>query len=391
MVNVTDDYHVTRETGLITVQSLIIIKPVDVQALYDGSLHGATAWEYVPGFPKLPSNHQFVDVTYGGAVVYPIWPDDSITSDKEYFEASKQFTSITGYRIVDIETGEDVTDLYNVDCRQGYVVVQGLDIQITPSEYQAQYDGTTHVASQYTLKALSAINGSTAWLNGYRVEVVLNGSRTEYGKTTINVGAVTVYDLDGNDVTPAFGIERKTATMYIYADKLALSTGSSRKTYDGTVLTNSEYSLLSGALLDGHTMTVTLNAKITNAGSVTNTPTLVIRDQNGINVTDWYYIDTTKCRYGTLTVDKAKLTVTSDSATAPYVPGQTLTCQTFTVEGELAAGEIVTVVITGSQTLPGKSENFMSWRDVKVNRNGVDTTKNYDIEVKAGTLEVTPP
>ena len=388
--DVSDRYEVSLRTGKITVQSQIVIKPKDQQVLYDGNLHGATDWEYVSGSAQLPAHHQLVDVTYGGAVKFPVWPDDSITDDAAYFEASKQYTFITGYRIVDVNNGDDVTAQYDIVCSQGYIVIQSLDIEVTPSNYQAKYDGLNHVASRYTVKATSAVNGSTAWLSNYSVEVKLSGSRVDYGKTTITVASVTVYDANGIDVTAAFGIEKKTATMHIYADMLAFETGSASKTYDGLALTNSDYSLLSGTLLDGHSLSVTMNSKITNVGSATNTPTVSIRDAYGADVTDWYYINDSQSHYGTLTVAKAKLTVTSGSATAPYNPDQALTCHDFTVEGQLASGETVTVVITGSQLRPGKSENFLSWKDIKVKRNGVDTTSNYEIEVKTGWLLVTP-
>ena len=73
------------------------------------------------------------------------------------------------------------------------------------------------------------------------------------------------------------------------------------------------------------------------------------------------------------------------------MPGQALTCHTFTVEGQLAEGEEVKVKFSASQTNPGKSENFLSWKDVKVMRGTKDTTSNYDIVIQTGTLEVTPP
>ena len=388
--DVTQEYVVETVPGTIQVQARITIKPTDVQAMYDGNFHAPEGWEYVPGSAQLAPEHQFVDVTFAGGAVYPIWPDDSIVDDDEYFRACQQPTYIVSYRIIDVNTNEDVTYLYDVMLDSGYVLIQGLEMNVTPKDYLSQYDGLVHTATQYKIDAVSKINGSTAWLNDYNVVVELIGSRAEYGRTEIIVGNVTVYDLYGNDVTPAFKINRKTATLQVYADRLTFETGSGSKTYDGTSLENFDYRLLSGALLSGHRLEVKLNSYV-NAGHYTNTPTVTIYDEYGSDVTDWYYIDAGNSHYGTLIIERAHLLITSGSASAVYVPGQTLTCQDYSVVGNLAAGEILTVKITGSQTMPGKSENFIDWKNVQITRDGKDTKSNYEIEVKAGMLEVTAP
>jgi hypothetical protein len=177
--------------------------------------------------------------------------------------------------------------------------------------------------------------------------------------------------------------------MHIFADKLSFETGSSSKTYDGTPLQNADYRLLSGTIQENHRLTVQMNAHITNAGTASNKPTVIILDHNGQDVTSWYYIDTTKS--GNLTVEKAPLIITAGSATAKYVPGQALTCDTYTVDGAVAEGEVLTATTRGSQIQPGKGENYLSWENVSIHRNGVDTTGNYEITTVCGWLEVTAP
>ena len=86
---------------------------------------------------------------------------------------------------------------------------------------------------------------------------------------------------------------------------------------------------------------------------------------------------------GTLTVDKAPLTVTTGSAEKEY-DGKPLTNSEATITG-LADGESVTITATGSQTEVGSSKNTskLAWGDVDPN--------NYEIvEENLGTLTVTP-
>ena len=85
--------------------------------------------------------------------------------------------------------------------------------------------------------------------------------------------------------------------------------------------------------------------------------------------------------YGTLTVTKAKLTVTTLTAKKAF-DGKPLTAE-GTVDG-LVNRETVTLKMTGSQTEVGSSLNTyqLVW-------DGTALEANYDVEDQLGTLEVT--
>ena len=380
--DMTHLYDIEALPGTITVDyaSYLIIKPVDIQGMFTGTAYTATDWEFIPESGELLAGHQ-LSCTYSGSYTYPLWGAT--------FEASCQPTSIASYTITDAD-GNDVTDLYHVTSKDGYIAIMGYEFTVKPTDLIVQYNGQTHTAPAdgYAFSDISYFDNTAELLANYDVVVQLNGSRTDFGKSAITVTDVQVYDKDGNNVTPAFKITNKTATLQIYAEKLTIKTEGANKTYDGTPLTNENWSW-EGQLMEGHSLTVEMKTSITNVGTVKNQPTVRITAQDGTDVTDWYIIEVSA---GTLEIKPIILEVTSNSATAPYVPGQTLTCHEYTItQGALAEGETIVVVITGAQSSVGYSENTIRWEDIRIYRNGVDTTSNYSISTIAGKLTVTPP
>ena len=99
--------------------------------------------------------------------------------------------------------------------------------------------------------------------------------------------------------------------------------------------------------------------------------------------------ETVTTENGTLTITKAPLKITADSATKEY-DGSPLTDDGWNdtaPEGLKGTDAITSVTVTGSQTEVGSSDNVASAAVVK---NGdVDVTANYEITYVKGTLEVT--
>ena len=404
--DVAEYYSVETLPGRIVVQRYVSVKPKDVQAMFDGELHGpmdSDDWEYVTGSDTLEENHVMVDCVYSGAVIFPIWPEGNYSTESAYFDATKQSTSLIGYRILDTETGEDVTHLYAVDCQNGYVAIRGLEFEVIPENCYFRYDGAIHEATEYRLNPVSYVNGSKEWFNNYAVEVTLSGERQDYGFADITVENVVVRNADGEDVTRAFDIGTKTATMQIYLRQLAFETASATKVYDGAELRMEGYRLLMDDVLENHTLSVE-TPSITGAGKISNKPVVTVTDENGEDVTMYYYLDMENSVIGTLTVEKLRVIVTAGSETRAYDPDTPLTCGRYSVEidgvvrevaegetCEVIPGEIITVTISGEQLLPGECENSLSWEDVHIHRDGIETTENYEIEGRSGVLNVFVP
>lgn len=198
---------------------------------------------------------------------------------------------------------------------------------------------------------------------------------------TINVDAL------GNvSAILSSSIDKEINVEYLYYEPIGITvTASSHsETYDGSPLTGS-YSLTSGSLRSGDYLDVSLSGSITNVGSTGNIITDVkVFDASDVDVTNLYAITEVD---GTLTINARPLTITADSDSKIY-DGSALTDDGYTIpSGTLADGETLeSVVVTGSQTNVGSSDNIASAAVIK--KGAVDTTSNYNITYVKGTLTV---
>ena len=72
---------------------------------------------------------------------------------------------------------------------------------------------------------------------------------------------------------------------------LVLTAGSSQKVYDGTPLTNDNYYISIGKIVEGHVLEVTISGSLTEVGTIKNViDDVKIFDQNNKNVTKCYQI-----------------------------------------------------------------------------------------------------
>lgn len=126
-------------------------------------------------------------------------------------------------------------------------------------------------------------------------------------------------------------------------------------------------------------------SSITNAGSISNVLTPKIIDSNtGEDHTANYNITV---NYGTLTVNKRQVTLTSASASIGYIyTGTYISNPDVTVGGDgFVKNEVISAESTGKFRDPGTYENkpiVIKWND------GTDPN-NYDITYKYGTVTIT--
>lgn len=90
---------------------------------------------------------------------------------------------------------------------------------------------------------------------------------------------------------------------------------------------------------------------------------------------------------GSFQIRKIKLVITTGSESKEY-DGKPLKCDEWTlIEGEPMAEHTLRVIVRGEQTHYGKSDNHAEIS--VIDKSGLDVTKQYDIELRAGVLEVT--
>lgn len=264
--------------------------------------------------------------------------------------------------------GEDRTSRFNnIATVDGTLTVNKAPLVITTESGSKAYDGTALTVKGADVSGL---------VNDEAVSVKADGSQTEVGQS-YNTYRIEWKSADaGNyEITENLGLLSVTEN----GAAVTLTAASGVKTYDGKALTKK--SVTAGGLPEGFTVEATARGSQTDAGTSLNVVNdqYVIRNAEGEdrtqNFTNVNKVD------GTLTVNKAILTITTGSASKEY-DGEPLTEDKAVVKG-FVNDETAEVTATGSQTEAGTSDNTYSikW----------DTAKqgNYEINETLGTLAVT--
>lgn len=238
------------------------------------------------------------------------------------------------------------------------------------------YDGETTLTShEYEL-----VSGSLYYTHTMNVDFV---SELDVIGETDNIIIVTIYDKDGNVVTDKYNIVIVYGILKIDQIPLKIATDSSTKQYDTKVLSSSGWNLLSGLLLEGHTLDVEVIGEITNAGSIENDFVLTIFDGK-TDVTNLYNISK---ELGILEVTPIYISVETYGASQVY-DGNILSNKAFKRFTDPLDGHTITVETKTEVVDVGVYDNEVSHHVVDSNNN--DVSNNYEITLTAGVLEITP-
>ncbi len=165
---------------------------------------------------------------------------------------------------------------------------------------------------------------------------------------------------------------------------LVVQIESAQKEFDGSPLTCEKYTIKKGALKKGHKLEVTYGVQQTEVGWTENVATVKVKDALGADVTSHYEIET---RPGKLTVTHRKLIVKSGDTQKAY-DGFPLTYEMWDpVLGTLPEGYTATATFTGSQTVPGSSDN--SFVLTILDPQGRIANGSFEITYRFGKLTVT--
>lgn len=209
-------------------------------------------------------------------------------------------------RIVN-EAGRDVTHNFNIYYEFGTLTVLHRPITLTTNGLQKMYDGTPLVYQddfKYNKQAFDE-DGKEKMGNGlilgHRIVGDLkNTSITDFGSIRMYVTNIKIYDENDQDVTLYYNIGTDMGVLQITKRSLVITTGTSIKLYDGTPLTNDEYTVTGDGLANGERLDFAVVGTITEPGTVPNrTTTIKILKPNGTDSTNNYSVYTSP---GTLTV-----------------------------------------------------------------------------------------
>ena len=238
------------------------------------------------------------------------------------------------------------------------------EIVVTTTGGTFTYDGKAHGAT---------VSVSTL-PTGYTLETATSDDKVTHvsdGTVTANCDTLVIKNAGGVDVTDKLNINYVNGSIKITPATLTVTTPDASKVYDGTPLTAA--GSISG-FVNGETATFTTTGSQTEAGNCANTYSLI---WNKTAVKSDYTVSET---IGTLTVNRANVTVTADNKTKTYgAADPTLTAK---VEG-LQNGDdkgVITYALSRE-----KGENAGTYT---ITSSGAEEQGNYNVSYVPGTLTI---
>ncbi|MGN1061300.1 MAG: transglutaminase family protein, partial [Candidatus Coproplasma sp.] len=265
---------------------------------------------------------------------------------------------------------------------------------IKPVDEVKVYDGTPLVAQSFDgVDSDNALLLSQLISSGYTFNVVYGGHITEVGVTDSWIKSVTVYDKNGNEVTD-IEFNFTNGSLTVLEDDIALITVHPyilQKYYDGTPLTYAEDDYYVTGLPKGWRLEFSLaGIGITDAGVLLSDKlsdlAVKVYDSSGNLIDDSRYfvvLDGVEL----ITVNKRAITITTASDTKVYDGAPLKNDECWVSAGSLAAGHMLQVEVIGSITDIGTAYNRIG-NVIILDAEGNNVTKNYDVSLNLGILEI---
>ena len=240
---------------------------------------------------------------------------------------------------------------YNITKAEGTLTVTNRDakyeITVEANSNESTYNGKDQ--SLTGLKSTTfTVDGHTYTVSGLEAS---SGNVKNVGEYPVSItGTPVVKDAAGNDVTSEFKVNTKSGTFKINQRKVTLTSGSDKKVYDGTALTNSTVTASGDGFADGEGATYSVTGSQTDVGTSNNDFTYALNE--GTLVSN-YTIET---KPGTLEVTPVtdKVTVTIQGAT-----------KTETYDGKEKSASGYTTTVNGSSLYNDKDFAFSGTAEVK--------------------------
>ena len=261
---------------------------------YEGvTIHYPSNWIYnsnptlsITGLESLESNE------------YEVYYSKETTSGN-YENIGKTLPILVGkYKVnVKITSANYIESESNVDFE-----IKPIDTEVKVKSYDETftYNGLEHTKNAYDV--LWANNASPVTANtlpnGDKVTAVITGKVKDVKDTKIEnntIGKITITNAEGVDVTSCYsGIVKAAGKLTVnpISTPIVITAGSDTKVYDGTELTNNNYTYTDGVLLTGDMLEVTITGNQKFAGSSNNVVTSVKVMRNDEDITSNYTMGT---------------------------------------------------------------------------------------------------
>ena len=288
--DVTSNYSLNFSAApIVTTQRPITIKVADATKIYDGTPLSCSEYKISSGTLAF---RDVIEATF----------ERSIT-DEGYIRNTADYKILNGI-------GEDVSKYYKITEEIGYLTVLEREISIRTADMTGiVYDAVEREKAEYTVTSEQGL------AEGHSISVDAWTKIVNAGTLQNKMIGFKILDAEGKDVTENYGVSFEWGTLSVDKRPINIITKDDSKTYDGAPLINTDLLYDDDALVSGHKTIITSYASKIDAGTYENTITVMIDDENGKDVSSNYAIIYS---YGTLTIAKKKLTVTTPDAEWTY-------------------------------------------------------------------------
>lgn len=380
----TNNYDIVFSNGTLTVtKAPLTIFANDISRVY-GTTTGFTGKEFTtkPVAADMPNNEKVDTVTitsvggYAGDAMVPAgdYPENIVPS--------YEVTGSSGFK----------TNNYEIAFSNGTLTVtkaaMGIEAFGAEKFYDAEPTNITWIVTNALGQAIAAdvislrVRGTVDWIPVDEFAPFVDATNG----VTVEVRAAKANHIDATNA----------ATVIIHTRPVTLVAATDSKTYDGTPLTNWNFSVKTDTETPGYgfvkaegvqRVTMTAASVITNAGTQANVIETVVAS-NGTDLARNYVV--TK-ENGTLTVTKAALKIIAKPASKKYGDMITFAGTEFTtVPGTLPTGVTVTsVTLTSDKAKDEKTAAGTYLNEIKPSAAVGDGHGNCTITYENGTLTVT--
>ncbi|WP_035358536.1 transglutaminase-like domain-containing protein, partial [Acholeplasma equifetale] len=285
-------------------------------------------------------------------------------------------------RIGDIKilNGEmDVTSNYLIDYVEGMLTVEPRYVRVRTNDDSKMFDGIPLTNHEFTI-----FEGS--FVLDHELILAFDGIQAEIGISPNSAYEYYVLDGLGVDKTYNYIVDIEFGLLEVTRRVIEISTPSAEKVYDGLPLTAATYEITLGSVILEHQLIVHVIGSITEPGKMKNNYEFVILDTYGNDVSHYYIVQE---NLGTLKVidPRIKITITSENASKPYDGTPLISEMWELTEGMLLDNHQLYVIMTGSQTEVGTSNNTFTYVILDENLEDIADIY-YQVVLDFGTLYV---
>jgi hypothetical protein len=253
-------------------------------------------------------------------------------------------------------------------------------ISLAPAESEITYGDSPTMALDTPLVAGDYLDSHYLFDFGDKTQTNWN--------ITPKTSSVAIHNAQGEDVTSYYTLSSKTVLVGIRKRSLSIQTQGASKFYDGTPLSQSAYSIVSGNLVPGDHLAVSRQTFRTDVGSSSNDLGFSVSNEQGEDMSNHYAIQVLS---SALTVTPTPLSFSGEDFTYIYDGTSHLPALTsLHFQGDsaqLAGGEIHYAFLNQSDHI--RVGNYADTFAATILKGGVDITPNFSIHYAFGTTHIT--